>query len=162
MNSIHITGRLCADPEIRTLQSSGTTCCRLQVAVNRRFANKQTGEREADFISCIAWGHTADFIGKYFFKGNWIEISGELRNNNYTDQNGVKHYAMVVWISDAGFVGNKNSNQNAPQQPQAQQPSNYTAVPPNVAQGAAQQQTAQTIGDLSEFEDILSDPEVPF
>ena len=62
MNSIHITGRLCADPEIRTSSQSGTTYCRLQVAVNRRFANKQTGEREADFISCIAWGHTSENI----------------------------------------------------------------------------------------------------
>ena len=126
MNCIHITGRLCADPELKQTQS-GLSVCRFRVAVNRRFTNKQTGEREADFINCIAWRQTADFISRYFQKGGWIELSGELHNNDYTDNNGIKHYGMVVQCDNVGFVRNRSdSGQNAAQQPQTNQGGNYT------------------------------------
>ena len=168
MNCIHITGRLCADPELKQTQS-GLSVCRFRVAVNRRFTNKQTGEREADFINCIAWLQTADFISRYFQKGGWIELSGELHNNDYTDNNGTKHYGMVVQCDNVGFVGNRSdSGQNAAQQPQTNQGGNYT--PYQQATPQAQQQPPQQapqsvpaqLGDLGDFEEILSDGDVPF
>lgn len=177
MNSIHITGRLCADPELRQTPS-GVSVCQFRVAVNRRFANKQTGEREADFITCSAWRNTAEFVSRYFSKGNWIEVSGELRNNDYTDQNGIKHYTMVVLADYVGFVGNKDgaqNAQNAPQQVKASQPQNYSPQmqnAPQQPQSAAtahtyrqdvqQPQQMQQLGDLDGFEEILSDGDVPF
>lgn len=174
MNSIHITGRLCADPELRQT-TSGIAVCRFRVAVNRRFSNKQTGEREADFITCAAWRNTAEFVSRYFRKGGWIEVSGELRNNDYEDNNGVKHYSMNVLADYVGFVGNKDGSQaaqNAPYQPQGTQTQNYTpqpqtrSQPPQSAPVAHtyQQdvQQAQQIGNLGDFEEILSDGDVPF
>lgn len=174
MNSIHITGRLCADPELRQT-TSGIAVCRFRVAVNRRFSNKQTGEREADFITCAAWRNTAEFVSRYFRKGGWIEVSGELRNNDYEDNNGVKHYSMNVLADYVGFVGNKDGSQttqNAPYQPQGTQTQNYTQQPqtsPQQSQSAPvahtyQQdvQQAQQLGDLGDFEEILSDGDVPF
>ncbi|WP_294366701.1 single-stranded DNA-binding protein [uncultured Ruminococcus sp.] len=166
MNCIHITGRLCADPELKQTQS-GLSVCRFRVAVNRRFTNKQTGEREADFINCIAWRQTADFISRYFQKGGWIELSGELHNNDYTDNNGTKHYGMVVQCDNVGFVGNKDgsqSAQSAPYQAQQSTPSNYSQqqqASRQAAQNVPVQQMPQ-LGDLSEFEEILSDGDVPF
>lgn len=174
MNSIHITGRLCADPELRQT-TSGIAVCRFRVAVNRRFSNKQTGEREADFITCAAWRNTAEFVSRYFQKGSWIEVSGELRNNDYEDNNGVKHYSMNVLADYVGFVGNKDSSQNAqnaPYQPQGTQTQNYTPQPQTIPQQPQsapathtyQQdvQQAQQIGNLGDFEEILSDGDVPF
>ena len=165
MNCIHITGRLCADPELKRTQS-GLSVCRFRVAVNRRFTNKQTGEREADFINYIAWRQTADFISRYFQKGGWIELSGELHNNDYTDNNGTKHYGMVVQCDNVGFVGNKDgsqSAQNALYQAQQSTPSNsqQQQASRQAAQNAPVQQMPQ-LGDLSEFEEILSDGDVPF
>lgn len=174
MNSIHITGRLCADPELRQT-TSGIAVCRFRVAVNRRFSNKQTGEREADFITCAAWRNTAEFVSRYFQKGSWIEVSGELRNNDYEDNNGVKHYSMNVLADYVGFVGNKDSSQNAqnaPYQPQRTQAQTYTPQPQTspqppqstpVAHTYQQDvQQAQQLGDLGDFEEILSDGDVPF
>ena len=177
MNSVHITGRLCADPELRQTPS-GVAFCRFRVAVNRRFANKQTGEREADFINVSCWRNAAEFVSRYFHKGSWIEVSGELRNNDYTDQNGVKHYSMNVLADYVGFVGNKDGSQtvhNAPYQPQQNQPQNYTPqqqtspqqpqnapVQHSYQQDVQQPQQMQQLGDLSEFEDIISDGDLPF
>lgn len=174
MNSIHITGRLCADPELRQT-TSGIAVCRFRVAVNRKFSNKQTGEREADFITCAAWRNTAEFVSRYFRKGGWIEVSGELRNNDYEDNNGVKHYSMNVLADYVGFVGNKDSSQNAqnapyqPQGTQAQtctpQPQTRSQPPQNAPVAHTYQQDvqqAQQLGDLGDFEEILSDGDVPF
>lgn len=192
LNKVILHGRLTADPEIRSTQN-GTAVARFTVAVDRSFANKETGEREADFISCQAWKNSAEFVGKYFKKGSLIIVDGNLRNNNYTDQNGVKHYAMVVVADSVSFGGSKNDNggqnggavqqqyNNAPQQNMAYTPpqqgyqqygqpqQNYQQYQQNTAQGFVQQaQTSNipaqqaSIGDLSGYEEIISDGAVPF
>lgn len=178
MNKVIIMGRLCADPEFSQTQS-GIACCRFRLAVNRPFANKQTGEREADFISCESWRQTAEFISRYFSKGSMIIIEGSLRNNDYTDNSGVKHYGMKVVIEKAEFCGSKSENssggnQNASQPQYAAQPSNYQHQS-GQSQNSVQSASAHTyrndvkrpaqladIGDLGEFEEILSDGDVPF
>ena len=78
MNKVILVGRLTADPELRQTQS-GIASCRFTVAVDRRFADKNTGERQADFITCQAWRQTAEFVSRYFNKGKMIAVEGSLR-----------------------------------------------------------------------------------
>lgn len=109
MNKVILCGRLTADPELRQT-TSGISTCRFTVAVDRRIANKETKEREADFVTCVAWRQTADFVSKYFSKGKLICLEGSLRNNNYQDKNhsDVTHYTMEVQVDNVEFVGGKN------------------------------------------------------
>ncbi len=119
MNKVILTGRLTADPELKKTQSNIATC-RFTVAVDRKFANKESGERQADFVTCVAWRQTADFVSKYFSKGKLICVEGSLRNNNYQDKNhsDVTHYTMEVQVDNVEFCGGKNdsSNNNTSQQ----------------------------------------------
>lgn len=155
-NRIILMGRLVADPELRQTQT-GLSVCRFRIAVDR-FA-KQGEERKADFISCVAWRQTADFISRWFAKGQLIHIEGRLQNADYTDKNGIKHYAMEVQVDAAAFCGDRQSQQTAP-------PSGRTAQDAAPARPAAHpaQTAAQDIalGDMGDFEDILSDGETPF
>lgn len=154
MNKVIIIGRLTADPELRTSQN-GTVSCRFNVAVNRKFKN-QNGEYDADFISCVAFKQTAEFISRYFSKGKMIAIEGTLRTGSYQDRNhpDVTHYTTDVFIENVEFCGDKGSGQ-------ASQP-----APQTTAQNVVQQ--AQSVGvqteqmNLSDFEEILSDGSVPF
>lgn len=151
MNKTVLVGRLTADPELRQTQS-GVASCRFTVAVNRRYADKSTGERQADFITCVAWRQTAEFVSRYFSKGKMIAVEGELRNNNYQDRNhpDVTHYCTEVLVDNVEFCGGKNDSGNgstAPTQPQ---------------QAAPSQEPSADFGTLSDFEEILSDGDVPF
>lgn len=154
LNRVILFGRLTKDPEFRQTQS-GTPVCRFTVACDRQFANKQTGEREADFIDCTAWRNTAEFISRYFVKGSPITIEGSIRNNNFEDKNGVKHYSYTVMVDQAGFAGKKEDNQ----QPQQQVPQ-YGSVPAPQNNPYAQQPLK--VDDLGEFEEIISDGDCPF
>ena len=109
INTVILMGRLTADPEIKTT-SSGISFCKFTVAVDRNFADKTTGERQTDFISCVAWRQTAEFINKYFSKGRMIIIEGSLQNNNYTDKNGVKHYSYDVVADNVLFGESKSAS----------------------------------------------------
>ena len=165
MNKVILVGRLTADPELRQTQS-GISSCRFTIAVDRRFADKNSGERQADFISCTAWRQTAEFISRYFNKGKLIAVEGSLRTGSYADRNhpDVTHYTTDVFVDNVEFVGGKgesggsqggyqnNSYQNNFQTPQQQ------AAP----QQPAQNNDSMSYGNLSDFEEILSDGDVPF
>ena len=114
MNKVIIMGRLTADPELRQTQS-GIASCRFTVAVNRRFADRNTGERQADFISCTAWRQTAEFVSRYFKKGSMICVEGSLRTGSYTDRNhpDVTHYTTDVFVDNVEFTGSKSEVQAA-------------------------------------------------
>lgn len=170
MNSVQIIGRLTADPELRQTQS-GISCCRFTVAVNRKFKNKDTDQYEADFISCVAWKQTAEFITRYFSKGKMIALEGMLRTGSYQDRNhaDVTHYTTDVFVNNVEFCGDKGSNStNNQQQPQQQQRPHFDSVNDEAGKQYAQQlqqaaeQTAMSYGSLSDFEEILSDGDVPF
>lgn len=122
MNKVFLLGRLTADPDFRQTQS-GTAVCRFTVAVNRKFVDKQTGERQTDFINCTAWSKTAEFVSRYFKKGQMIAIEGEIRQNNYQDKNhpDVMHYTYVVWADSVEFAGSKPNNGDSGGNSQAQQ-----------------------------------------
>lgn len=151
MNKVIITGRLTADPELRQTQS-GVSSCRFTVAVDRKFANKETGEREADFISCQAWRNTADFIGRYFSKGKMIAVEGSLRTGSYKDKNhpDITHYTTDVIVDNVEFAGDKSATTPG------------EAVAKSAADMVQQATAAGVPTGLDEFEDILSDGDTPF
>ena len=98
-------GRLCADPEIR-YTSDQKAVCRFRFAVNRRF--KRDDEPEADFFQCVAFGKIAETFEKCSIsKGAKLMIDGEVRNNNYTDNDGVKHYSDQVIVNAFEFCESK-------------------------------------------------------
>ena len=163
LNKVIIMGRLTADPELKQTPS-GVAVCKFSVAVDRGFKAKDTGERQADFIRVTAWRASAEFVSKYFSKGRMIIVEGALRNNDYEDSNGVKHYSMDVQAEKVQFGETKGaSSTNAGNVPAAQTTQSTTAQqttqePPVYATDPA----SNELGDLGDFEEILSDGEVPF
>lgn len=120
MNNVSLIGRLTADPELKHTQS-GTAFTRFSIAVDRNFV-KQGEERQADFINIVAWQQRAEFICRYFGKGNRIAITGQIRTGSYTDKDGNKRYTFEVWADNvesceakkqSGNIGNSNSNPDA-------------------------------------------------
>lgn len=104
-NGVHIMGRITKDLELRHTQS-GTAVCQFCVAVTRSFKDAN-GEYQSDFIDCVAWRNSAEFITKYFSKGGLIALDGELQTRNYTDKDGNKRKATELLVSSAAFTGEK-------------------------------------------------------
>ena len=102
MNKVELVGRLTKDPEIRLTQSQ-TQFCGFTLAVDRRFKDSN-GERQADFINCIAWKERAVFIQKYFHKGSRIGICGSIQTRSYQDNDGKTVFVTEVLVDEAEFV----------------------------------------------------------
>lgn len=115
MNKWCGVGRLTKDPEIK-MTTNQTPYCNFTIAVDRKFKDAN-GQRQADFINCVAWRQTASFIQKYFRKGSRIGIVGSIQTRNYEDQNGQKHFVTEVLAEEAEFVESTN---NVVQQNQAE------------------------------------------
>ena len=111
MNKVELIGRLCKEPEIK-LTSNQTQYCNFTLAVDRKFKDAN-GNRQADFISCVAWKNTAVFIQKYFHKGNRIAVCGNIQTRSSEDQNGNKRYFVEVIVEEAEFVESQNQAQPA-------------------------------------------------
>ena len=110
MNKVMLVARLCRDPEVRYTQGeNASVIARFSVAANRRFKNAE-GNYEPDFINCVAFGKTAEFIEKYFKKGMAIGITGRIQTGNYTNKYGVKVYTTDVVVEEAEFVESKNGS----------------------------------------------------
>ena len=105
INNVVLMGRLTAAPELKTTQS-GISTVRFSVAVERRY-NKQGEERQTDFIDCVAWRQTAEFVSKYFNKGSMIAVEGSIQTRNYEDKNGNKRKAVEVQVDNVSFCGSK-------------------------------------------------------
>lgn len=105
LNCAVIMGRLTADPELRTT-SSNLPVVSFTVAVDRRF-QAQGQDRQADFINCVAWRQTADFISKYFRKGQMIAVQGSIQTRSYDDRNGVRRTAVEIVADNVSFCGSK-------------------------------------------------------
>lgn len=119
LNKVVLCGRLTAKPELKQTPS-GVSICNFTLAVNRRFAKE--GEQQADFITVVAWRQTAEFITKYFDKGNCICITGSLQTRSWQDDHGNKRFATDVVADEAMFVDNKSEEQPTFQQPTFKQP----------------------------------------
>lgn len=102
MNKVELIGRLTKDPELKTTNNQ-TQFCNFTLAVDRRFKDAN-GQRQADFINCVAWKQTATFVTKYFKKGNRLAVCGWIQTRTYEDQGGVKQYVTEVVVDDAEFV----------------------------------------------------------
>ena len=115
LNKVILAGRLTADPELRQT-SSGVPVLTFTLAVNRRFARTADGQPaqpQADFINCVAWRQTAEFISRYFHKGSSLCIAGSIQTRNWQDQQGQKRYATEVVVDEAMFVDSKSDGTGA-------------------------------------------------
>lgn len=101
MNHVQLVGRVTKDIEVKKTQS-GKSFCNFTLAVDRRFKDAN-GQRQADFISCIAWNQTADFLGKYFRKGSRIGVCGSIQTRT-SEKDGQKTYYTEVLVEEAEFV----------------------------------------------------------
>lgn len=148
LNKVILGGRVASEPEQKQTPS-GASVVTYSMAVGRRFA-PEGQERETDFFRVTAWQSTADFIARYFHKGDAICISGRIQNRSWTDQSGQKHYITEIIAEEANFVENKKDR------PEGQAPVSGTAAmpPPAVYSSPA----AQGI----RFEEIPTDDGCPF
>ena len=105
MNVVILMGRLTADPELKTT-NNGVSVTSFSIAVDREY----TKEKQIDFINCVAWRNNAEFISKYFSKGQMIALRGSLQQNNYTDKDGNKRTSYNVVVDSANFCGGKEKN----------------------------------------------------
>ena len=132
-NKVILMGRITKDIELKATQT-GTSVCGFTVAVDRRFTDKG-GERQTDFFNCVAWRQQAEFIAKYFSKGNLILVEGELQTRNYKDKDGRTVYVTEIIVDRASFTGEKKragaavsaqgSAPAAPELPQEQNGEDY-------------------------------------
>jgi single stranded DNA-binding protein (ssb) len=109
MNKIILIGRLTRDPQCRYLDISNSLMTTFTLAVNRRFV-KEEAEQKADFINCIAWSNTAEFINKYFKKGQQIGLVGRLQSRSWEDETGGKHYSTDVITEEVYFADSKKED----------------------------------------------------
>ena len=109
MNKVILMGRLTRDPDIRySAGENSTAVARYTLAVDRRF--RRDGEQTADFISCVAFGRTAEFAEKYFHQGIRIVISGRIQTGSYTNRDGVKVYTTDVVVEEQEFAESKSAS----------------------------------------------------
>ena len=110
LNHIVIMGRLTRDPELRRT-GSGTAVASFTVAVDRDFGKSENGEKETDFIDCVAWRQTGEFVSKYFTKGRMIVVSGRLQIRSWTDKEGNKRRTAEVVAENCYFGDSKRDDQ---------------------------------------------------
>ncbi len=111
MNKVILIGRLTKDPELKTI-GSGVATVAFSIAVQRSFTN-QNGEREADFINCVAWRRQAENISKYCTKGTQVAVEGRIQTRSYDAQDGTKRYVTEVICDNVTFLGSKGDKQNS-------------------------------------------------
>ena len=151
MNQVQLVGNLARDPDYRTLQS-GIACCQFTVACQRKFKN-QSGAYEADFINCVAWRERADFVHKYFLKGQKIGLTGTLQVRSYDAQDGTKRYVTEVIVENVEFVERRQDSGG----------SSYGAPPPSAPNQPAQRNEQQRMDLASQgFEEVEDDDDLPF
>ena len=146
MNVVCLLGRLTVTPELKTTQN-GVSVTSFSVAVDRTYQPKGA-ERQTDFINCVAWRNTAEFICRYFQKGQRIALQGSLQSRSYTDKNGNNRTVFEVVIDNAFFAESKGNS--APRTDSQPMPA-YTEAAPAFSTAAA--------GD---FEEIVGDEDLPF
>lgn len=115
MNKAILMGRLTKDPELRYTSTNNTAICNFTLAIDRRFS-KAGEERQADFITIVAWSKLAEFCGKYFQKGRQVAVVGRIQTRTWDDTEGKKHYVTEVVAEEAYFADSKKGD-GAPAKP---------------------------------------------
>lgn len=163
LNHIVIMGRLTRDPELRRT-GSGLAVASFCVAVDRDFPNKETGEKETDFINCVAWRQTGEFVSKYFQKGSLIVVSGRLQMRNWTDKDGNKRVSAEIVADNVYFGGSKKDNQGEQNGQNSYDPYNpvskYTGVPYYNPHGSFMGGVKPAVSDFALLDD--DDAQLPF
>ena len=137
MNKVQLVGRLTRDPEIRYSQGENATAtARFSVAVNRRFKNAE-GNYDADFINCVAFGKSAEFVEKYFKKGMAIGLTGRIQTGSYTNKDGQKVYTTDVVVEETEFVESKgassaDNSSNSRPAPSAANNNDFMSIPDGI------------------------------
>ncbi len=147
INMVALMGRMTYEPELKSTPN-GLSVLRFQVACDRNY-QRSGQDRQADFIDCIAWRQTAEFISRYFHKGSMIAVEGSIQTSNYTDKDGNKRKQIEVLANNVSFCGGKSKNGS------------------QVTQGAQNEQYAQSgmniDYDNADFEEIVDDDDdLPF
>ena len=145
LNHVTIMGRLTRDPELRRT-GSGIAVAGFTVAVDRDFSGKDGREKETDFIDCVAWRQTGEFVSKYFTKGSMIVVSGRLQMRSWTDKDGNKRRTAEVVAENVYFGDSKRSGD-----------AGNTSAP---AYGSYSAPAAQPVQDFTELDDV--DGQLPF
>ena len=145
LNHITIMGRLVRDPELRRTQS-GVAVCSFTVAVDRDFQSRESSERQADFIDCVAWRQTAEFVSKYFAKGRMIVVDGSLQSRKWQDKAGQNRVSWEIIADNIYFGDSKRDSTSG---------GDYSAP----AYNGAENYSAPAAGGFAEIEE---DGELPF
>lgn len=130
LNKVILMGRLTRDPDFKATPS-GTSVCNFSLAVDRDFV-RQGEERQTDFINIVTFGSRAEFVSRYFHKGQLVAVCGRIQTRSWDDaQTGQKRYATDVVADEVHFAEPKREGGYAPQQadPFAQQPQDFTSAP---------------------------------
>ena len=123
LNHITVMGRMTKDPELRRT-GTGTAVTSFTIACDRDIANKETGERDVDFIDCVAWRGTGEFVEKHFSKGSMIVVSGRLQIRGWTDKEGNKRRTAEVVADNVYFGDSKKPSEDYTQPKNDFQPIN--------------------------------------
>ena len=147
LNKVVLCGRLTADPELKQTQN-GIAVVSFSLAINRRFTRGADGQNnsQADFINCVAWRQTAEFISRYFKKGSSLCVTGSIQTRTWNDNTGAKRYATDVVVDEAMFVDSRADNAGAA----SYVPDAYGS--PSFSSGV----------DAPNFEEIKTDDDLPF
>ena len=161
INKVILMGRLTQNPELRQLPS-GSNTCRFTVAVDRG-TNQSTNERMTDFITVNAWDKNAEFASRYLSKGRLVLVEGNLKTGSYDDRNhpDVKHYTCEVIAERISFGETKSSQGGGYSQGGYSNQNSYQNQGGSYQQPAPQS-SAATVNDFSDFEEVISDSDLPF
>ena len=149
LNKIFIMGRLTRDPELRRTQT-GTPVASFSLAVDRDFKDRNTGERTTDFIDCVAWRQTGEFVSRYFSKGRMAVAEGRLQLRDWVDRDGNKRRSAEVVVEQMYFGDSKSEGGQKSGQP----------VPKEAGYQAAYSSTGREADEFRELQD--DDGELPF
>ena len=157
LNHITIMGRLTRDPELRRT-GSGIAVASFSLAVDRDFSPRDGGERETDFIDCVAWRQTGEFVSKYFTKGSMIVVSGRLQIRGWTDKEGNKRRTAEV-VADNVYFGDSKRDEQGGNSYSGNSYGNYGSVPAAPAYGGYSAPSAPA-SDFAMLDD--DDAQLPF
>ena len=147
-NKVILMGNLTQDPELKQT-ATGVSVCSFTIAVNRRFGKNEQGQQTVDFFNIVAWRQTAEFVNRFFKKGNPILVCGQLQTRSWNDNQGQKRYVTEIIADEATFTTPAGGNTAAPQQGGSYAPDAYGAASFNNTHSTS-------------FEDIPSDSDLPF
>ena len=145
LNHITLMGRLTRDPELRHTQS-GVAVASFSLAVERDFSSRDGGDKQTDFIDCVAWRNTAEFVSRYFTKGQLVAVSGRLQIRDWTDKDGGKRRSAEVVVDNAYFAESKRNREE------------YSPGAPSVPQKF----NDSFMSDSSNFVELEDDGDLPF